>query len=239
MVEGCYTIWFESCGWDWDNPGSNKTRDSYQVELSHCRLSLSRKEEEGGFWEQEHYGCGRVVHILCPPGETPDDFKDLARKHLKDFLDGLIEEGVSLNYKGLFAEAGRINPEKPLVKVNDFGADLVRTLWNVMDLINRGEIPFKLARCEFCGKLMNVARERGNARNVCDSSCRSQLRKCKAKGVESERERIRREFFAFAESEEAVHIGMTSHMGLGMQSKEEEPRFFDAAVRALCGFFGK
>lgn len=238
MVEGCYTIWFESCGWDWDNPGSNKTRDSYQVELSHCRFSLSRKEEEG-FWKQEHYGCGRVVHILCSPGETPDDFKDLARKHLKDFLNGLIEEGVSRNYKGLFAEAGRINPERPLVKVNDFGVDLVCTLWNVMDLINRGEIPFELARCEFCGKLMNVARERGNARNVCDSSCRSQLRKRKTKGVESEQERIRREFFAFAESEEAVHIGMTSHMGLEMQPKKEEPGLFDAAVRALCSFFGK
>ena len=237
-VEGCYTIWFESCGWDCDNPGSNKTRDSYQVELSHCRFSLSRKEE-GGFWKQEHYGCGRVVHILCSPGETPDDFKDLARKHLKDFLDGLIEEGVSLNYKGLFAEAGRINPEKPLVKVNDFGADLVRTLWNVMDLINEGKIPLEIARCEFCGKFMNVARERGNARNVCDSSCRSQLNKRKKKGVESKRERIRREFFAFAESEEAVHIGMTSHMGPGMQSMEEEPGLFDAAVRALCSFFGK
>ena len=237
-VESCYTIWFESCGWDWDNPGSNKTRDFYQAELSHCRLSLSRKE----YWDitkREDYGCGRTVHILCSPGETPHDFEDLARKHLKDFLDGLIEEGVSLNYKGLFAEAGRINPERPLVKVNDFGADLVRTLWNVMDLINRGEIPFKLARCEFCGKLMNVARERGNTRNVCDSSCRSQLRKRKAKGVESERERIRREFFAFAESEEAVHIGMTSHMGPEMQPKEEEPGFLDAAIRALCSFFDK
>lgn len=237
MAEGCYTIWFESCGWDWDNPGSNMTRDSYQVELSHCRLSLSRKEE-GVFGKQEHYGCGRVVHILCSPGETPDDFRDLARKHLKDFLDGLIEEGVSLNYKGLFAEAGRINPEKPLVKVNDFSADLVRTLWNVMDLINEGKIPLEIARCEFCGKFMNVARERGNARNVCDSSCRSRLHKRKAKGIETERERIRREFFAFAESEEAVHIGMTSHMGPEMQPKEEEPGFFDAAVRALCGFFG-
>ena len=237
-VEGRYTIWFESCGWDWDNPGSNKTRDSYQVELSRCRLSLSRKED-GGFWEQEHYGCGRVVHILCPPGETPNDFKDIARKHLKDFLNGLIEEGVSHNYKGLFAEAGRINPERPLVKVNDFGVDLVCTLWNVMDLINKGEIPFELARCEFCGKLMNVARERGNARNVCDSSCRSQLRKRKAKGVESEQERIRREFFAFAESEEAVHIGMTSHMWPEMQPKEEEPGLLDAAIRALRSFFGK
>ena len=237
-VEGRYTIWFESCGWDWDNPGSNMTRDSYQVELLHCRLSLSRKEDEG-FMEQEHYGCGRTVHILCSPGETPDDFRDIARKHLKDFLDGLIEEGVSRNYKGLFAEAGKINPEKPLVKVNDFGADLVRALWNVMDLINKGEIPFELARCEFCGKLMNVARERGNARNVCDSSCRSLLHKRKTKGIETEQERIRREFFAFAESEEAVHIGMTSHMGLEMQPKEEELGFFDAAVRALCGFFGK
>lgn len=237
-VEGRYTIWFESCGWDWDNPGSNKTRDSYQVELSRCRLSLSRKED-GGFWEQEHYGCGRVVHILCPPGETPNDFKDIARKHLKDFLNGLIEEGVSHNYKGRFAEAGRINPERPLVKVNDFSVDLVCTLWNVMDLINKGEIPFELARCEFCGKLMNVARERGNARNVCDSSCRSQLRKRKAKGVESEQERIRREFFAFAESEEAVHIGMTSHMWPEMQPKEEEPGLLDAVIRALRSFFGK
>lgn len=238
MVEGCYTIWFESCGRDWDNPGSNMTRDSYQVELPHCLLSLSRKE----YWsitKQEYYGCGRTVHILCSPGETPNDFKDIARKHLKDFLNGLIEEGVSHNYKGLFAEAGRINPERPLVKVNDFGVDLVYTLWNVMDLINKGEIPFELARCEFCGKLMNVARERGNARNVCDSSCRSQLRKRKAKGVESEQEKIRREFFAFAESEEAVHIGMTSHMGPEMQPKEEEPGFLDAAIRALCSFFGK
>ena len=84
-----------------------------------------------------------------------------------------------------------------------------------------------------------LTRERGNARNVCDSSCRSQLNKRKKKGVESKRERIRREFFAFAESEEAVHIGMTSHMGPGMQSMEEEPGLFDAAVRALCSFFGK
>lgn len=237
-VESCYTIWFESCGWDWDNPGSNMTRGSYQAELFHCRLSLSRKEDRG-FMEQEQYGCGRAVHILCSPGETPNDFKDIARKHLKDFLNGLIEEGVSHNYKGLFAEAGRINPERPLVKVNDFGVDLVCTLWNVMDLINKGEIPFELARCEFCGKLMNVARERGNARNVCDGSCRGQLHKRKTKGIETEQERIRREFFAFAESEEAVHIGMTSHMGPEMQPKEEEPGFLDAAIRALCSFFGK
>lgn len=237
-VEGCYTIWFESCGFDWDNPGPNLTRHSYQAELSHCRLSLSRKEDRG-FTKQEHYGCGRAVHILCFPGETPDDFRDLARKYLKDFLDGLIEEGVSRNCRGLFADAGRINPEKPLVKVNDFGADLVRTLWNVMDLINKGKIPFEIARCEFCGSLMNVARERGNARNVCDGSCRGQLHKRKTKGVETERERIRREFFAFAESEEAVHIGMTSHMGPEMQPKEEEPGFLDAAISVFCRFFGK
>lgn len=238
MAENLYTIWFESCGLDWDNPGSNMRYDAYQTELSFCRLSLARKKDRR-IEEQELYGCGRAVHILCLHGETPESFEYLARKYLRGFLDGLIEEGVSLNYKGLFAEAGRINPEKPLVKVNDFGADLVRTLWNVMDLINKGKIPFEIARCEFCGKLMNVARERGNARNVCDGSCRSQLHKRKAKSIKTEQERIRREFFAFAESEEAVHIGMTSHMGPEMQPKEEEPGLLDAAVRALCSFFGK
>ena len=238
MAEDRYTIWYESCGEDLDNPGSNMRYNAYQTELSNCRLSLVRKEDIP-FDKQERYGCGRTVHILCLPGETPETFKNLARKYLKAFLDGLIEEGVTQNYKHLFAGAGRIDPEKPLVKVNDFDADLVCTLWNAMSLINKGKIPLELSRCEFCGRLMNVARERGNARNVCDGSCRSQLRKRKMKGVESEQEKIRREFFAFAESEEAIHVGMTSHMGPEMQPKEEEPGFFEAAIRTFRDHFGK
>ena len=238
MAENLYTIWFESCGLDWDNPGSNMRYNAYQTELSHCRLSLVRKEDRR-VERQELYGCGRTVHILCQSGETPENFEYLARKYLKGFLDGLIEEGVAQNYKHLFAEAGRLDSEKPLVRVNDFNVDLVCTLWNVMNLINKGKIPLELARCEFCGRLMNVARERGNARNVCDGSCRSQLRKRRMKGAESEQEKIRREFFAFVESEEAVHVGMTSHMGPEMQPKEEEPEFFEAAIRALRDFFGK
>lgn len=203
-----YTIWFESCGFDPDNPGSEMHYASYEAQLSGCRLKLSRKRKEGRD-DRGLYGCGRAVHILCSPEETPDDFKRSARKHLQDFLDGLIEEGAEHNYKGLFAKSASVDPGKPLISVNDFSTDLVCTLWSVMDMINKGEIPVKLARCEFCGRLMNVARKRGNARKVCDSSCRSQLLKRKTKGYKSKDEEIRREYLSYIESSDAVHIDLT------------------------------
>ena len=236
MAAGCYTIWFESCGLDPDNPGSDKSYYSYQPQLSGCSLSLSRQEERA-FERQELYGCGRAVHVLCAPGETPARFGDHARKYLPDFLDGLIKEGIGHNYKELFADSASIDPKKPLISVNDFGADLVRTLWGVMDLVRKGEIPLKLARCECCGRLMNSARNRGNARSVCDSSCRSLLRKRKAKGTESEIEKMRRGYFSFVESAEAVHVGMSLHMGPEMQHREEASDFGGAVASAFAAPF--
>ncbi len=238
MAAERYTIWFESCGSDPDNPGSNMDYSSYATRLSGCRLKLSRQEERA-FEDRELYGCGRAVHVLCEPGETPENFRPLARKYMRAFLDGLIEEGVTNNYKGQFAEAGKIDPAKPLIDVNDFGTDLVRTLWEVMSLISKGEITIQLAHCEFCRKLMNVARGRGTARKVCDASCRGRLHKSEKSGAVTDEEKIRRAYRAFAESEDAVHIGVISHMGPEMQPEKDEPGFLGKVGRGIKSIIGR
>ena len=239
VAEGRYTLWFESCGSDPANPGSNMNRHEYVADVAGARLRLRRKES--GWRDGERYGCGRVVHVLCGPGETPAMFEELVRRHLGDFLDGLIREGVELNYRGLFAEPAPIDPKRPVVTVNDFGSDLVRTLWTVMDLASKGEVPLRVARCKCCGRLMNTAREAGHAREFCDSSCRSLHRKRVAaqerSGKENDDARIRREFLEFMESGAAVHVGMRSHMGPEMQPDPEPERegVLESILRRITG----
>ncbi|MBQ9043292.1 MAG: hypothetical protein IJ111_10825 [Eggerthellaceae bacterium] len=238
-AEGRYTLWFESCGSDPANPGSNMSRHEYVADVAGTRLRLRRRESD---WrDEERYGCGRAVHVLCGPGETPRAFEGLVRKHLPDFLDGLIREGVELNYRGLFAEPAPIDSKRPAVTVNDFGSDLVRTLWTVMDLVSKGEIPLRIARCKCCGRLMNTAREAGHAREFCDSSCRSLHRKRVAaqekSGKENEDARVRREFLEYMESGRGIHVGMTSHMGPEMQPDPEPERegVLESILRRITG----
>ena len=239
VAEGRYTIWFESCGYDPTNPGSDARRDSYEIEAGGALLKMRRKESRWN--EQEHYGCGRVVHVLCDPGEEPQAFREIARKYLPCFLEGLIREGVDLNYRGAFAEPAAVDPKKPVVIVNDFGNDLVRTLWIVMDLVNKGAIPLNVSRCKCCGRLMNTAREAGNAREFCDASCRSLHRKRVAarekSGEETEDARMRREFLEYMESGDAVRVGMIAHMGLDMHpAPEPEKRgVLEALLRDILG----
>ena len=238
-VGGRYTIWFESCGLDPANPGSNMERDAYAAEAAGVQMRLHRRESSRE--EQERYGCGRTVHILCGPGETPLAFRELARKYLPRFLEGLVKEGLELNYRGAFAEPAAVDPRKPAVTVNDFGTDLVRTLWSVMDLVAKGRIPLSVSRCKCCGRLMNTAREAGHAREFCDASCRSLHRKRAAaqerSGKENGDARARREFLEHMGSGRAVRVGMSSHMGPEMQPGPEPGKMgvLEALLRDILG----
>lgn len=219
-----YTIWFESCGSDADNPGSDSFgRQGYEAEVFDVPLTLER--QGSGREEEERYGCGRIVHRLCDERETPRQFDGVVRKNLRFFLDGLVSEGLSLNYKHRYAEPASIDPRRPLVTVNDFGSDLVRTLWAVMDAINDGDIPLNVTRCNDCGRLMNTARAAGNPREFCDDSCRGLHWKRQTENGGSGEERLglrlQREFLAYMESGKDIRIGMVSHMGPEMQPEPE------------------
>lgn len=230
-AEERYTIWFESSGRDYDNPGRNLDdsnvvldRNEYKAMLHGVPLMLDRKPSKWG--DGENYGCGVTVHVLCDRGESPKQFELIAREHLGDFLDGLIAIGVEHNYKGLFAEPADIDRKNPVITVNDFETDLVRTLWSVMDMVRKGEIAMKVSRCKCCGRLINTAREAGNAREFCDSSCRSLHRKRVAAQEKSGKQNpdveLRRRFLEFEESPEAIHIGAVEHMGPEMQPDLDE-----------------
>lgn len=230
-AESRYTIWFESCGSDELNPGSERERNNYKTELYGTKLSFHRRLSAWG----KEYGCGRTVHQLCDANETPDDFQFLARKYLPIFLHELIDEGCNHNFKGFFAKAAAIDVKTPTILVNDFNSDLVTTLWHVMRLINEGVIPLDVSRCKCCGRLINTAKEAGHAREYCDSSCRSLHRKRiiaqQNTGKEYADAKIRREFFEYMESDQAVHIGMVSPMGpeiqyLGEPSKQRPGKAF-------------
>lgn len=105
--------------------------------------------------------------------------------------------------------------------MNDFETDLVRTLWTVMGMVRKGDIAMSVSRCKCCGRLMNTAREAGNARKFCDSSCRSLHHKRVAVQEKSGKPNpdtdLRRRFLEFEASPEAIHVGMVEHMGPEMQ----------------------
>lgn len=225
-AEGRYTIWFESSGYDLDNPGCNLddssvvlNRNEYEASVFDIPLMLQRKER---FDEvNENYGCGVSVHILCEPGESPEQFEALARKYLAEFLKGLTAIGAKHNYKHLFANPAIVSEKNPSITVNDFNHDLTRTLWVTMDLISKEAIPLRISRCKCCGRLMNTAKEAGNAREFCDASCRSLHRKrCNAQNKEAKtvtETALRQQFYRFEESLDAICIGMASHMLPEMQ----------------------
>lgn len=234
-IENRFTIWFESCGCDDTNPGSDMRGAEYETCVEDIRFSLRRKEEH---WDnQEKYGCGCSVYYLCDVGEGSESFQSIARNTLQYFLNGLIEEGLNNNYKNQFAEPAGLDPANPTIIVNDFKSDLVRSLWRVMDCINRNIIPLEVQHCKHCGRLINIANSKGHDRRYCDATCRSEYRKRQSSYEKTGKEHpevvLRRQYYEYIESGEAIHIGMSSHMGKEEEQKSEE----EALVRESHSLF--
>lgn len=215
-----YVMWFESCGRDRYWPGTNLIGCECEVKYKGLDFTLSRKPVK---WSSgnELYGGGRRVFVLCGRGETPDYFRVAAFRNLGSFLNGLISEGLNGAHQGYgkyvryFAPHAKVDPNNPIIRVNDVNTDLSRTLWEVMRLIATGEVALKLDRCKCCGRFINRAHEAGNVREFCDSSCRSLYKKriaAKEKsGKASADATVRHEFYSFMESGRGVNMGQKTY----------------------------
>ena len=233
-ISSRYTLWFESCGHDSDNPdvmiGDYSSCD-YRFHDGYSDFDYLLTRQKGKWDEQEYYGDGWKVHMLCGAGETPSDFEKLVWKNLQYFLDALIAEGLSCNYKGRFAASADIDPKKPEITVNNFDCDLTRSLWLVLDLANRGKLSLSVARCRYCGHLIDTSKSKNNQREFCDGSCRSAHRKEEGAERSNKREerKLRKRFLAYMGSSEAVHVGMPEHMLNLLESSDERSAFARAA----------
>ena len=206
-----FTLWFESCGYD-DSTYYSLYDRSYETDVEGRTIKLFRRHLPNEY--NEIYGSGRIVNVLCEPGEIPESFREVVRNHLDDILELLINEELSNDCFGHQADPAPINPAKPIIRVNDCNTDLVRTLWGVLKGIHSGDIPASIGRCRNCGRLINRTHQRGHERFFCNSSCKGLYAKRTAKSNEgrpNEEIELWQQFLAFLESERAVHIGMESH----------------------------
>lgn len=224
-LEDRLILWFESCGYDNDNPGTNLEPHEFETDYNGVSYRFRRKSVN---WdERENYGHGRKYFKLCDSKARIEYFEWLVYDNLQFFLNKLIDEGLNRNYKNRFADPAKINTDKPIITVNDFRNDLIRTLWAVMDEINRGNIPFSVTNCKHCGRLIDTSRSAGNKRQYCDSSCRSQhskrMKSQQNNGQENYEVALRKRYKNYLESGKTIRIGIPANIGKENTESEDSP----------------
>lgn len=239
---GRLTLWFESVGHDSYNPNPYDARYIYSADGEVGELDLARRNAGNGW--QSFGGTDWLYYRLCERGEGYSDFENLVRKHLPFFLEQLIRDGTSRNYKGRFAPAFPVARGSLEYRVNDRGHDLMATIWSSLELVRRGEAKLDLSRCEVCGRLIRRKRSQGdgNVKKTCDDRCRQR----KSRGdFDLEALRLQADYAAYMESGEEVRVGVddlweaeTDNVSSGPVEIREHPRLVDTIARWFVAWLG-
>lgn len=223
---GRYTLWFESVGRDVDNPSSDMEGYSYEAEVDGIRMLLSW-QHRGDTW----FGGGWRYFSLCEEGEGPEQFELLVRAKLNYFLNELVNEGVSHNYKGRFASAAKLDPKHFLYEVNGRDHDLFATIWHALSFVSRGDVELRLSRCEACGRFVRLKKggKGGKVRKTCGDACRQRLSR---NAVDNGDLELKDRYRAYMESGEEVRVlgDIESRM---MKAKREEALHHSNIARCL------